>query len=204
MKTVSSITSRRLFYKVPLRNFRKSNRSTGQQIEQIEFNITHIKQAIKNSNKRSAPGPDGITVELVQNGGAQLFHCLTHLMQASYSLGYFPKPWKKENRIYLKNPDKESYHLESSYHSTSLFNILSKIYERIILQQVTNILEENNFFKGKNLYAYQKNKNASQALLPLIEQMCEGFASGIYDIAYFADMQGAFDAVWRKGALYSK
>ena len=41
----------------------------------------------------------------------------------------------------------------------------------LILQQATNILEENNFFKGKNLYAYQKNKNSLQALPPLIEQM---------------------------------
>ena len=32
---------------------------------EIFFNITHIKQAIKNSNKNSAPGPDCITVELV-------------------------------------------------------------------------------------------------------------------------------------------
>ena len=60
----------------------------------------------------------------------------------------------------------------------------------------------NNFFKGKNLYAYQKNKNVSQALLPLIEKVCEGVESGKYGIAVFADLQGAFDAVWRKGALY--
>ena len=119
-----------------------------------------------------------------------------------YFLGYFPKPWKQENRIYLKKPEKESYHLENSYRSISLSNILGKIYEGIILQQAINILEENNFFKGKNLYAYQKNKNPSQALLPLIEQMCEGVASGKYDIAVFADMQGAFDAVRRTGALY--
>ena len=39
-------------------------------------------------------------------------------------------------------------------------------------------------------------------MLPLIEQMCEGTASGKYDIAVFADLQGAFDAVWREGALY--
>ena len=167
----------------------------------IFFKITHIKQAIKNSNKSSAPGPDQKTVELVQNGGEQLFHGLTHFMQASYFLGYFPKPWKKENQIYLKKPDKESYHLENSYCSISLSNILGKIYERIILQQATNIAEENTFFKGENLYAYQKNKNAPQALLPLIEQMCEGFASGKYGIAVFADLQGAFDAVWKKGAL---
>ena len=61
----------------------------------ISFNIAHIKQAIKDSNKNSAPGPDRITVELVQNGGEHLFHCLTHFMQASYFLRYFPKSWKK-------------------------------------------------------------------------------------------------------------
>ena len=92
----------------------------------IFFNITHIKQAIKNSNKSSAPGPDCITVELGQHVGEQLFHCLNHLLQASYFLGYFPKPWKKENRIYLKKPEKESYHLENSYRSISLYNILAK------------------------------------------------------------------------------
>ena len=32
---------------------------------EISFNITHIKQAMKNSNKSSAPDPDFITVERV-------------------------------------------------------------------------------------------------------------------------------------------
>ena len=83
-----------------------------------------------------------------------------------------PKIFKKKgNQIYLKKPGTKSYHLENSYRSISLSNILGKIYEKIILQQARNILKENNFFKGKNLYAYQKNKNASQALMPLIEQM---------------------------------
>ena len=63
-------------------------------------------------------------------------------------------------------------------------------------------MEEYKFFKGKNLCAYQETKNASQDLLPLIEQMCEGIASSKFGIAVFADLQGAFDAVWRKGALY--
>ena len=54
METVSSSTSRRLFYKLPLRNFRKSNRSTGQQIDRANsgfcnkfFGLTEI------SNKRT-------------------------------------------------------------------------------------------------------------------------------------------------------
>ena len=32
--------------------------------------------------------------------------------------------------------------------------------------------------------------------------MCGGVATGKYGIAVFADLQDAFDAVWRKGGLY--
>ena len=32
----------------------------------------------------------------------------------------------------------------------------------------------------------------------MIEQMYEGVATGKYDIAVFANLQDAFDAVWRK------
>ena len=87
----------------------------------------------------------------------ELSSYFTTLPISCRQVGYFPKPWKKENRIYLKKPDKESYHLENSYRSISLSNILGKIYKRIILQRAMNIFEENKFFKGKNLYAYQKN-----------------------------------------------
>ena len=104
---------------------------------EIFFNIKHIKEA-------------------TENGNEQLLHCLTYLMEASYFLVYLARTWKKENRIYLKKTDKTSYHLENSYRSISLSNILGKIYKRIILQQATNILDKNNFFKGKNFYAYKK------------------------------------------------
>ena len=65
--------------------------------------------------------------------------------------------------------DKVTYHIENSCRSISLTNLFGKIYERILLQQATNMLEESKFFEGKNLYAYQKNKNAPQSLLPLVE-----------------------------------
>ena len=105
----------------------------------------HIKQLI-------------ITAELLENGGEQLFHCLTHLMQAGYFLGYFPKRWKKENRIYLKTQHKEFCHLENSYCSTSLSNILGKIYERIIFEEATTILKEITFSKEKTYMRIKKPK----------------------------------------------
>ena len=56
------------------------------------------------------------------------------------------------------------------------------------------------FQREKTIHKSKKQK-ALQAPLLLIEQMCEGVASDKYGITVFADLQGAFDAVWRKGAL---
>ena len=75
---------------------------------------------------------------------------------------------KMENSIYLKKPDKEHYHQENSYRPISLSNTLGKFFERIILQETVNILEENFFFKGKNVFAYLKNKSVPQPGLTTI------------------------------------
>ena len=124
----------------------------------VFFGKQHIKQAIKSSSINSSPGPDRITLDLIENGGDLLALCLTHLMQACYFVGYFPRPWKMENRIYLKKTDKEPYHQENSYRPISLSNTQGKFFKRIILQETINFLEEKNFFRGKNVYAYLKIK----------------------------------------------
>ena len=54
METVSSSTSRRLFYKLPLRNFRKSTQSTSQQIDRANSGFCNkFFDLIKISNKRA-------------------------------------------------------------------------------------------------------------------------------------------------------
>ena len=37
----------------------------------------------------------------------------------------------------------------------------------------SQILTENNFFEAENFFAYQKKKNSSQALFPLIQQILD-------------------------------
>ena len=49
---------------------------------------------------------------------------------------------------------------------------------------------------------YQKNKNTSQAILPLVENMNEAVASGKYGIAIMADLEGAFYSIWTEDATY--
>ena len=115
---------------------------------------------------------------------------------------FFPQNGKKGNRFYIKKTDKENYHQKKSYHSLSLFSIIEKLYERIILQEATNVLEPISFLKNKNMYVYQKNKNTSKAILPLVENMNEVMTFRKYGIEIMADLEGAFDSVWKEGTIY--
>ena len=91
-------------------------------------------------------------------------------------------------KIKYKKPDKINYHQENSY--IDLLSTLGKIYERIILQETGNLLEQ--FFHNKSPYAYQKNKNTSQAILPLVEKVKEAMAKNKFGIAIMADLEGTF------------
>ena len=70
----------------------------------IYFTEDDIKYEIKIYNKNSAPGR--ITAELIVHGGETLTKSITLLMQASYSIGYIPEEWKRENKIYIKKQTK--------------------------------------------------------------------------------------------------
>ena len=103
--------------------------------------------------------------------------------------------------MYIEKLDKENYHLPNSYRSISLSNLLGKVHEKIIQQEAINVLTKNSFFEGKNVFAYQKNKNSFQALLPLIAPISDAILSGKDGIAVIADLEGAFDTIWRDGAI---
>ena len=79
-------------------------------IENVFFTDADIKHAIKSANQNAAPGPDRLTLNIIEHGGNLLVKSLTLLMQSSYYIGYFRKLRKRENRIYIKKPDKETYH----------------------------------------------------------------------------------------------
>ena len=52
------------------------------------------------------------------------------------------------------------------------------------------------------VYPYQKNKNALQVLLSLIEPMSEAIVSGKCGVLVMVDLEGDFEAIWRNGAIH--
>ena len=128
---------------------------------------------------------------------------IRNILNQTYNLGYYPKDWKQENKIYLKKPRKDSYHEPKSYCPIRLTNILGKILERIIFNKILYHLESTNFFEGKkNLYAYRRFFNTTHALLTLIEDMCDSISNEKIGASITAGLEGAFHATQRKGLMY--
>ena len=136
-----------------------------------QVTLKEVESAIKDLNGYSAPGPDRIGTLFIKNGGDYLHKTITDILNATYQLGYFSDTWKRDNRIYLKKADKDSYHNPNSYRSISLSNILGKTLEKVLLQRLLLTLEGSNFFYGKNLYPYRKFYNSSHAIIPMIKTM---------------------------------
>ena len=153
-------------------------------------------------NKDACPGPDSIPMRLLAKADINVLQQLTSIFDASLKLGYYPKPWKLDNSIYVKKPGKDSYHTEKAYRRLSLTNTMGKLYERILMNRITRKLEETDFFKNKGLYAYRKNQNTTHALLHLVEDMSNAINNNKIGAAVMADLEGAFDAIWRNGIVF--
>ena len=170
----------------------------------IFFEEAYVKEAIRDLNKNSSPGPYKITPELIQNGEKPLITCITILLQDCYLLGCFPKCWKQDNRIYMTKKTKITsilLILLNFYRPISLSNIVGKIYENTILQEAVNLLTESKSLMEK-MFVHIKKIKIPQALLPLIKQMSEVISSGKYGVLVMAHLEGAFDAVCRNGDIY--
>ena len=70
------------------------------------------------------------------------------------------------------------------------------------MNRITHELTRTNFFKGKSLFAYQKGKSSSQALLHLVQHMHEAMNENKIGATFMTDLEGAYDSTWREGVIY--
>ena len=76
-------------------NIPVQGRETEASLDHVVFTKVKISNKIKNLKKNSAPGPDGISVNLLQNAREELLSPLLHIFQKSLDTGVVPRIWKQ-------------------------------------------------------------------------------------------------------------
>ena len=154
------------------------------------------KNAEKDKQKK-APGPDGITNEMLKHldPGAKRF--LLRIYNRSWSTGTVPTIWKEAliRLIPKKGKDKRD---PSSYRPISLPSWDGKLLERIINKRLTWHLESNSILVLTQT-GYRQFRNTEEEFALLTQDIEDAFQDK--KKAVFFDLSKAFDKVWKEGLL---
>ena len=157
--------------------------------------ILHIKKAAQ----RKAPGPDGVTNEMISNLGMMAQTTLLMFINRTWKEGKIPTQWRTARVTPILKKGKPAGK-PSSYRPISLTSCLGKMAERMVNNRLYYWLESNKILHNAQAGFRRKSRTEDQ-LFRLIQNVIDGFQEGKSTTAVFIDLQQAYDRVWKKGLL---
>ena len=153
-----------------------------------EVNGPQLKTMFFATKKNTAPGYDKITDKLIECFGDKQWSCLARIINRSSISNVFPTVWKHALLIALEKPT-------GGYRPISLLSKLSKLYERLIL---------NELIKHTELPDWQfccKGRSAPLAVTILHHRLVHEWWNDRTSVVAFFDIRKAFDSISHSGLL---
>ena len=152
----------------------------------------YLFNVLKNFEVTKAAGLDQISGKFLKDEARILAKPISELCNLSMALGSFPDACKTTNvkPLYKKGSKTDP----SNYRPISLLPLLSKVFERVVLDQTKEFLSLNRI-----LYDYQsgfrKNHSTDACLSFLNDKILKGFGDGLVTGMILIDLQKAFDTI---------
>ncbi|KAK7096645.1 hypothetical protein V1264_003726 [Littorina saxatilis] len=161
--------------------------------------MDELEEAIRALKCKKAPGPDGISNDMIKHFGNNAKHALLKLFNHSWRSGAVPSSWKRAHVIPIlkKGKDRKS---PASYRPISLLSCLGKLMERILNRRLIWHLESNNILAATQT-GYRGQRNTEDQLTLLAQDIEDAFQQKHKVVGVFFDLSKAFDRVWREALL---
>ena len=155
-----------------------------------EVSSEEVKNVIKSLNKKKSAINSCIPVKVLIDSVDSYLPIFTDIVNSSIRNGTFPEELKLAEVIPLfKKTDPFD---KVNYRPPSLMSYVSKVYERIIFNQISTYFEPyfSNFLTG-----FRKNHNTQHSLLKMLELWKEALDKGKYVGAIFMDLSKGLDTL---------
>lgn len=154
--------------------------------------VSEVLTIIKSLRNTKAVGVDELPTSIFKSCATLLAPVLVFLINLSFEQGEFPENLRRSkiSPLFKKNNRKEI----SNYRPITLVPILSKIFERAMLNRMVSFFEKHNII-SKEQNGFQKNKSTTLAAYSLVKSVIESIDSKIPVVSVFFDMSRAFDSV---------
>ncbi len=152
-----------------------------------------VSKILLSSHPQTCP-LDPIHSYLLQAISATLLPALTHIINTSLHTGIFPTAFKQARVTpLLKKPTLNTYLIEN-YRPVSLLPFIAKTRERVVLNQVSLFLSQNNKLDAKQS-GFRSGHSTVTALLSVSEALRIAKADSKSSVLILLDLSAAFDIV---------
>lgn len=159
-----------------------------------ELEVEEIEAALSETKAGKAPGEDGITAEALREMFTQVPEWFQKMYGDLLRDQIFPGEWKAARAVLLPKKGKDLT-LPSSYRPLCLLSVVGKVYERIILNRLTDEIEERKVLSPRQ-HGFRKERSTTTAILEVMKGVTE--ASG-WTALVLLDVRNAFNsASWRR------
>ena len=141
---------------------------------------------------KHSSGHDEISSKLLKDIGVVIAPTLSVIINQSLCTGVFPDKLKIAKVIPLFKKGDES--LIENYRPISLLSSISKVFERIVFNQLYKYLDDNNLLFDSQ-YGFIKHHSTELAAVELIDRIYETMDQGDIPISIFRDLSKAFDTL---------
>ena len=147
---------------------------------------------LKSMRSDCSTGVDQIPVKFLKPVADLIASPLTHIINSFISCSSFPTAWKIGRISPIPKIDQptESDH----YRPISILPVLSKVFERLILQQMSVYLNQQDILQ-KSITGFRKGHSTSTVLLRIRDDIIKAMKKGEVTLIAFADFSKAFDTV---------
>ena len=151
-----------------------------------------IVQAINKLENKNSFGHDGISNKLLKFIKDEIISSLTLIVNQMITTGIFPDSFKKSKIIPLFKKGEPS--LLVNYRPISLLPTISKIFERIIHNQMYDYFNDNNLL-AEQQYGFRKLHSTEFAAVKLADYISKQMESGKIPCSLYIDLSKAFDTL---------
>ena len=171
---------------------------TSKCLDSIHFSSSDIVKIISHLDPNIAHGHDMLSIRMIKLCGNSICKPLSIIFKDCLSEGKFPHEWKKANVVPVhKKGNKQSL---ENYRPISLLPICSKIFERLIYNEMFTFFTENNLI-SPNQSGFRPGDSCVNQLLAITHEIYKWFDEGFEVRGVFLDISKAFDKVWYEGLL---
>lgn len=151
-----------------------------------------VLEATKRLNNSNSLDVYNISNSLLKKLMPSIVEPLTVCINMCLEEGVFPRQLKVSRVCpVFKNGPKDK---PSSYRPISVIPIISKIFEILVYDQISNFLEGNNIISISQ-YGFRKGKSTVDAMDKLVRKILQSFENKAYAQATLCDLSKAFDCV---------